>query len=45
MGIDTLSKYASYFGLGRKTGVELTGEVSGVLAKRSIEICGKQAKD
>ena len=36
MGIDTLSKYASYFGLGRKTGVELTGEVSGVLAKRSI---------
>lgn len=36
MGIDTLSKYASYFGLGRKTGIELTGEVSGVLAKRSI---------
>ena len=36
MGIDTLSKYASYFGLGRKTGVELTGEVSGVLARRSI---------
>ena len=36
MGIDTLSKYASYFGLGRKTGVELTGEVSGVLARKSI---------
>ena len=36
MGIDTLSKYASYFGLGRKTGIELTGEVSGVLARRSI---------
>lgn len=32
MGIDTLSKYASYFGLGKKTGIELPSEVSGDLA-------------
>lgn len=36
MGIDTLSKYASYLGLGRKTGVELNGEANGTLAQRSI---------
>jgi len=34
MGIDTLSKYASYFGLGNKTGIELTSEVSGDLANK-----------
>jgi len=34
MGIDTISKYASYFGLGAKTGIELPGEISGVLASR-----------
>lgn len=34
MGIDTLSKYASYFGLGRKTGIELQGEAVGDLATR-----------
>lgn len=34
MGIDTLSKYASYFGLGKKTGIELPGEVNGDLACR-----------
>ena len=34
MGIDTLSKYGKYFGLGTKTGIELQGEVSGVLASR-----------
>ncbi len=32
MGIDTLVKYAKYFGLGTKTGVELQDETSGVLA-------------
>ena len=31
MGIDTLVKYAKYFGLGTKTGVELQDETSGVL--------------
>ena len=36
MGIDVLSKYASYFGLGRKTGIELTGEATGTLPQRSI---------
>ena len=34
MGIDTLSKYGEYFGLGSKTGIELQGEVNGVLASR-----------
>ena len=34
MGIDTLDKYARYFGLGTKTGIELPGEVSGTLASK-----------
>lgn len=34
MGIDTLSRYASLFGLGTRTGIELPGEVSGTLASR-----------
>ena len=36
MGIDVLSKYASYLGLGRKTGIELTGEAAGTLPQKSI---------
>ena len=36
MGIDNLSKYASYFGLGRKTNVELPSEVEGDLASRQL---------
>lgn len=32
MGISVLEKYASYFRLGQKTGIELPGEVSGTLA-------------
>ena len=32
VGIDNISKYASYLGLGRKTGIELQDETSGVLA-------------
>ena len=36
MGIDTLSEYASYFGLGKKTGIELYGEKRGTLAERSL---------
>lgn len=43
MGIDTLSKYASYFGLGRKTGIELQGEAAGDLATR--EKVEKQNKE
>ena len=31
-GINLIDKYASYFGLGHKTGVELTNETSGTLA-------------
>ena len=34
MGIDNLARYARYFGLGGKTGIELPGEVSGVLASK-----------
>lgn len=34
MGIDVLDKYAEYFGLGTKTGIELPGEVSGTLASK-----------
>lgn len=32
VGIDTLNQYATAFGLGKKTGIELTGELDGVLA-------------
>lgn len=34
MGIENLEKYAKYFGLGEKTGIELPGETQGVLATR-----------
>ncbi len=36
IGIDTLEKYAKYFGLGKKTEVELPSEATGVIASRSI---------
>lgn len=36
MGIDNLEKYGRFFGLGSKTGIELTGEKAGTLANRSI---------
>ena len=36
IGIDTLSKYSYYLGLGHKTGIELKGEISGVLANNQI---------
>lgn len=32
MGIETLDKYAEYFGLGKKTGIELPSETAGTLA-------------
>ena len=34
MGIDVLAEWASKFGLGQKTGIELPGEVAGILASR-----------
>ncbi len=34
MGIDNLVKYAKYFGLGSKTGIELQSETPGVLASK-----------
>lgn len=34
IGIDTLSEYSSYFGLGRKTGIELPSETNGSIASK-----------
>ena len=43
MGIESLEKYATYFGLGQKTNVELPGEVSVTLAgKKLYEKLGEQ---
>lgn len=36
IGIDVIEKYAKYFGLGKKTQVELPSESTGVVASRSI---------
>ena len=36
IGIDTLEKYAKYFGLGKKTQVELPSEATGKVASRKI---------
>ena len=36
MGIDNLEKYARYFGLGKKTGIELYNEKAGTVANKSI---------
>ena len=38
IGIDTLSEYSNYFGLGRKTGIELPSESSGSIASRQHAI-------
>lgn len=35
IGIDNLSKYTLYLGLGKKTGIELDGEIAGSLASRA----------
>lgn len=35
IGIEVLEKYATYFGLGQKTGVEVLGETSGTLAGKT----------
>lgn len=32
LGVDTIAKYARHFGLGEKTGIELTGETAGTVA-------------
>lgn len=36
IGIENLEKYASYFGLGEKTNIELPAEVSGTLAGKKL---------
>ena len=36
MGIENLEKYATYFGLGQKTNIELPGELSGTLAGKGL---------
>ncbi len=43
LGIDKLSQYAARFGLGSRTGIELSGESKGLLAgKESREAMGKK---
>lgn len=37
MGIDNLAKYARYFGLGTKSGIELPSETAGTLASRETK--------
>ena len=36
VGIDNIEKYATYFGLGQKTNIELPGEISGTLAGKKL---------
>ena len=36
IGIETLEEYATYFGLGQKTNIELPGEISGTLAGKTL---------
>ncbi|MDD4689016.1 MAG: penicillin-binding transpeptidase domain-containing protein [Eubacteriales bacterium] len=36
LGIDNLEKYAKKFGLGEKTGIEISGEISGILASKDF---------
>lgn len=36
LGVDTIEKYAKFFGLGEKTGIEITGETKGTVASKSI---------
>lgn len=35
LGIERLAQYSKYFGLGKKTGIELNGETAGTLAERA----------
>ena len=35
LGVDTIEKYAKFFGLGEKTGIELNGEAKGTVASTS----------
>lgn len=37
MGIDNLVRFAKYFGLGNKTGIELKGETAGVLSSKETK--------
>lgn len=37
MGIDNLVRFAKYFGLGSKTGIELRGETTGVLSSKETK--------
>lgn len=36
VGIENIEKYATYYGLGQKTNIELPGEVSGTLAGKTL---------
>lgn len=37
IGIDNIEKYARYFGLGEKTGIELSSETAGIIASKSAK--------
>lgn len=43
MGIDTLSKYALHFGLGKKTGIELPSEKAGTVASKEAKLASSLA--
>ena len=36
VGIENIEKYATYYGLGQKTNIELPGEISGTLAGKTL---------
>lgn len=36
LGVDEIEKYAKFYGLGQKTGVELSSENSGIVASKSV---------
>ena len=42
LGIDRMYKYLSYFGLGKKTGIDLPGELSGLLPSREWKRAARQ---
>jgi penicillin-binding protein 2 len=42
LGIDRMYKYLSYFGLGKKTGIDLPGELAGLLPSRDWKLATRQ---
>lgn len=42
LGIDRMYKYLSYFGLGKKTGIDLPGELAGLLPSRDWKLATRR---